>query len=294
MPSQLLTEEGQLRRDLIRKALWNEVHGETTPPGLEKWTTFREDWISQDGAEACCNWLGGAYTCRFPPRPELAAILNIQIDIRNEIYPVTWGIYVTRDSPFYDGEHKGKLEFKLSAESPIEEVKIIWLSPIFSPLVKFHSGVGEVSSPFDLEKCPIQRVLQAIANHLAFDPYGRSEPRVVPLEVPYQLHRFESEIQRYTQDRHKFIRAAQFFSRVYCQLGNSQRDESITAIKELVNFFFPQDNGRAHLSLRISGQVLEGHYNVFDSLENTIEGTPGERIWADALSLACGLGFICP
>lgn len=295
-----LKKELDGRKTDFRRVLWRQIRG-PTPPDLDKWETIRDDWVSEEGSEDYSNWLGGAYMCRFPPGADHpAAILHIEIDITEETYPVAWMIHASPQAPYYPGNHAGKLE--LPSRFPFEQVYISWLTPIFSPLVSFGSGSGYVSSPFDLgywtPSYTIQHVLQVIANFLVYDPFSLEEPPVT-LRAPYQFHELPSTACVYShEDKDKFFHAAQFFSRAYNRVGRevddpplleSQRTASITAIKELVDFFCPSGSAQGP---PIPVERADSDYEAaFKRLKSNSEWILEERIWADALSRAFGFGF---
>jgi hypothetical protein len=108
-----------------------------------------EEWDNEEMEGQQAHWLGGVYLCKFPSGTGDTTI-QIEIDITKEICLVVWMIQITADNPFYPGRHVDKLEFSLGF--PMEQIYIIWLTPIFSPFVRFNVGRGEVSSPFDLGK----------------------------------------------------------------------------------------------------------------------------------------------
>lgn len=262
--------------------------------------SISEEWDGEDGEGKRARWLGGVYVCRFPPRIGDTTI-QIEIDLTEEVTPVVWMIQTSSENPYYPGRHAGKLEFSIGF--PMEQIYIVWLTPIFSPFVRFTSGRGDVSSPFDLGKWSpfytVQHVLQSIANFLTLDPLCRTPPMWDPgaENIPWKFSGL-SKLQSYAgQDEDAFFHAAQFFSRAYNRVSRevddppvleSQRQASITAIKELVDFYLhgipptPED--------RESGNYVA----AFDNVQTNNDWITEEKVWADALSVACGLEFFEP
>jgi ubiquitin-protein ligase len=292
-----LTKEQKRQRNTVRRILWDQIRGPPTH-GLDKWAVIREDWNCDDDTEKCRNWLGGAYMCKFPPGVG-DTILQIEVDIQEEIFPVVWMIQTSADAPYYPGRHAGRLEFP--PKFPMEQLFIIWDTPIFSPFVRFCSGVGQVSSPFDLGKWSpfytVQHVLQTIANFLVYDPLCRTKLPMShgTLEIPFEYSVLEERINRFAADKDKFFHATQFFSRVYNRVGKevdnpvmleSQKQASITVIRELVSSFCnkrpPVPDGRQDLDYVTSFNLVKGNN----------EWILEERIWADALFLACEFQFV--
>jgi hypothetical protein len=167
--------------------------------------------------------------------------------------------------------------------------------------VRFCSGVGQVSSPFDLGKWSpfytVQHVLQTIANFLVYDPLCRTKLPMShgTLEIPFEYSVLEERINRFAADKDKFFHATQFFSRVYNRVGKevdnpvmleSQKQASITVIRELVSSFCnkrpPVPDGRQDIDYVTSFNLVKGNN----------EWILEERIWADALFLACEFQFV--
>jgi ubiquitin-protein ligase len=295
---QPLTREQKQRRKVIRQQLWDQLHSNPTP-GQDAWLAIHEEWEGEEEGKRA-RWLGGIYICRFPPGNSDTAI-QIEVDITEEITPVLWMIQTSSDNPFYPGRHVGKLEFSLGF--PMEQIFIIWLSPIFSPFVRFTSGRGDVSSPFDLGKWSpyytVQHVLQTIANFLTLQPLCREPPPLNrgAVEVPWQFSNLSTVATYAYKNEDAFYHAAQFFSRAYNRVSReshdppvleSQRRSSVTAIRELVDFYLhgrppkPED--------RPSADFLA----AFNAVQTNNDWIAEERIWADALSIACGFGFFEP
>ena len=291
-----LTQEQKKRRDIVRRVLWNQVHGATNP-GLDEWMCITEEWSSDDKQGQRAHWLGGIYLCTFPPTIGDTTI-QIEIDVTEELCPVMWVVQVGADSPFYPGRHAGRLEFSLGF--PMEQVYIVWLTPIFSPFVRFSHGIGEVSSPFDLGKWSpyytVQHVLQTIANFLALDPLCRTKPPLDhgALTLPWKFSDL-SNVVSYTENEDAFFHAAQFFSRAYNRVSrqvdnprvlDSQRQASITAIQELVDFYLcgipPLPKGRTN----------SNYVGAFNGVLTNNEWIAEEKVWADAISASCGFQFV--
>jgi ubiquitin-protein ligase len=258
-----------------------------------------EEWDSDNKEGQRSHWLGGVYLCQFPPGSGNTTI-QIEIDITEEIYPVVWMIQTTADNPYYPGRHMGKLEFAIGF--PMEQVYIIWMTPIFSPFVRFKNGRGDVSSPFDLGQWSayytIQHVLQTIANFLALDPLCGKPPPISygALDVPWKFSGL-SKIQNYTYNEDGFFHAAQFFSRAYNRVSHelddppvleSQRRASLTVIQELVDFYLA---GRVPLP---EGRSNSDYIAAFNAVRTNNEWIAEEKVWADALSVACDFGFFEP
>ena len=258
-----------------------------------------EEWDSEENEGRKSHWIGGVYLCKFPPGIGDTTI-QIEIDMTEEICPVVWMIQNTADNPFYPGRHAGKLEFGLGF--PMEQIYIVWLTPILSPFVRFNNGRGEVSSPFDLGKWSpyytVQHVLQTVANFLALDPLCRTSPPLDHglLQVPWKFSDL-SKVAPYACDEDAFFHAAQFFSRTYNRVSRetddppvleSQRQASTTAIRELIDFFLggqsPVPEGRSSADYAVA----------FEAVQTNNEWIAEEKIWADTLSIACGFEFFEP
>ena len=209
-------------------------------------------------------------------------------------------IQTSANNPFYPGRHAGKLEFGLGF--PMEQIYIIWLTPIFSPFVRFNRGRGDVSSPFDLGKWSayytVQHVLQTIANFLAIDPLCRTPPPLNSgtLQIPWEFSEL-SAVSSYAKNEDAFFHAAQFFARAYNRVSReiddppvleSQRHASITAIRELVDFYL---GGQAPVP---DGRDSADYAVAFRAVRTNSEWIAEEKRWADALSVACNLGFFEP
>jgi hypothetical protein len=91
--------------------------------------------------------------------------------------------------------------------------------------------------------------------------------------------------------------SAQFFSRVYNRMGKevdnpvlleSQRQASITVIKELTSFFCPQGLPTP------DGWADSDYVEAFNKVENNDDWISQERIWADAICVACKFEFVVP
>ena len=255
-----------------------------------------EEWDNEEMEGQRAHWLGGVYLCKFPPGTGDTTI-QIEIDITEEIYPVVWMIQITADNPFYPGRHVGKLEFSLGF--PMEQIYIIWLTPIFSPFVRFKAGRGEVSSPFDLGKWSpyftVQHVLQTVANFLALDPLCRTPPPVKHgvLEVPWKFSDLPQVVAR-VYDGDAFFHAAQFFSRTYNRVSRevddppvleSQRQASVTVIRELIGFYL---QGRTPVP---EGRSSTDYVAAFNNVQTNNQWIAEEKLWADDLSVACGFEF---
>jgi ubiquitin-protein ligase len=242
--------------------------------------------------------MGGLYVCKFPPGSTDTTI-QIEVDITQDITPVLWTIETNADNPFYPGRHTGKLEFPEGY--PMQQIFIIWVTPVFSPYVRFTSGQGDVSSPFDLGKWSpfytVQHVLQTMANFLALQPLCRHPPppfAQATVDIPWRFSDLSKVAGLASTDEDAFYHAAQFFARAYNRVGRAaydpsvdefQRQASITAIRELVAFYLdgqpPVPRGR-----------FEADYTAaFNGVGTNSEWIAEERLWADALSQACGFGF---
>jgi hypothetical protein len=176
---------------------------------------------------------------------------------------------------------------------------IIWDTPIFSPFVSFQLGVGKVSSPFDLGEWnpsfKIQHVLQTMAGFLVLNPLCRTPP--IPsgtIDIPFVYHELCHE--EYCTNEDQFFHAAQFFSRVYSAVNDriidnplvdaTQRKASITVIQEMVDFYC---EGKSPVPIgRDDGDFM----GAFNAVKMIAEWRFEERRWADALSVACKLGFV--
>lgn len=295
--SKTLNKEQKRHRNTVRRILWDHIRDQPSP-GLDKWTVIRDDWDSDEKAAECRNWLGGAYMCKFPPESG-STIIQIEIDITEEIYPVVWMIQTSAEAEYYPGKHAGRLEF--SPGFPIEQLYIVWDTPIFSPFVRFRSGVGQVSSPFDLGNWSpfytVQHVLQTIANFLTYDPLCRTKPPVNygVAEIPYKFSTLPSKIEAFAADADKLFHAAQFFSRVYNKVGRevenpvlleSQRQVSITVIRELVSFFCPQGLPQP------VGRDDSDYVKAFNKVRTNNDWILEEQIWADTICIACNFEFV--
>jgi ubiquitin-protein ligase len=258
-----------------------------------------EEWNSEEKEGQQAHWLGGVYLCKFPPSTGDTTI-QIEIDITEEVCPVVWMIQTTADNLFYPGRHAGKLEFSLGF--PMDQIYVVWLTPIFSPFVRFRGGRGDVSSPFDLGKWSpyytVQHVLQTIANFLALDPLCRTPPPLNHgvVQVPWQFSDL-SRVVSYALNEDAFFHAAQFFSRAYNRVGRevddppvlaSQRQASVTAIKELVDFYL---HGRPPVP---EGRGSANYVAAFEAVRTNNEWIAEEKVWADALSVACRFEFFEP
>jgi len=133
----------------------------------------------------------------------------------------------------------------------MEQIYIIWLTPIFSPFVRLTRGRGAVSSPFDLGNWSpyytVQHVLQTIANFLTLNPLCCTIPSIDHgiLKIPWKFSHLP-EVSNYANSEDASFHAAQFFSRAYNRVSRetddpptleSQTRASTTAISEAVRPF---------------------------------------------------------
>jgi hypothetical protein len=113
------------------------------------------------------------------------------------------------------------------------------------------------------------------------------------LEVPWKFSDLPQVVSR-VYDGDTFFHAAQFFSRTYTRVSRevddppvleSQRQASVTVIRELVGFYL---QGRTPVP---EGQSSADYVAAFNNVQTNNQWIAEEKLWADALSVACGFEF---
>ncbi|KAE8306248.1 SIR2-like domain-containing protein [Aspergillus transmontanensis] len=267
----------------LRRRLFREFSSYS--PNDTGWKSVHEIWKHPSWPRASRNWLGGTYLSQFPPQYGTSTILT-SVKIDHELHDISWEIQV-RDSPFYLGQHKGKLKI---SSYPFQVPVIYWETPLYSP---FIVGSG-ASSPFDLgEWSPaytLLQFLQTVANFLILHPLCEEKPyNNWPDHVPYKFHYGPSiglEETKIKENKDKISIIASFFSRAYnCgdirrstnpMVDDGQREASIaaiTAVKELYG-------------LRTELNTIE---EAFPRNMSNEEWISQEQKWADWICSECYL-----
>lgn len=220
---------------------------------------------------------------------------------------ITWTI-ATSSSKFYPGIHNGVVRIKDFSMYPLsEEYLVVWLSPIYSPLVnpKRSESTGSMSSSF--RRMDFKEIFFAIAHCLLVDPIstdltiGVSKFAILDeklrLDVSVGQHVYREPF-TISNDRNstRFQRAAAFFSRA-CNKDwdddsdyindeptlSTDRKADVVAIQELLGIHNPE-------LLRDEGSGWD-FKSEFDRDVGTQEWAELEQKWAHKVVKAARKNF---